>query len=124
MITKGIIEVILYVENMNDQVSFYRDTLGLALLYPQGMTDFSQEMWVTLDTGACTLALHGGGKGRLGKDTPKVVFGVDDINAARDLFVQRGVAFGEVRSAAPGVYISDAVDPEGNPISIESHVEG
>jgi catechol 2,3-dioxygenase-like lactoylglutathione lyase family enzyme len=117
----GLIEVILYVQDMAAQVAFYRDTLGLDVLYPQGLTDFSSEYWVTLDTGACVLALHGGGQGRLGQDTPKIVFGVDDIHNARTLLIERGLELGEVRPAAPGVWVCDGFDPEGNPISIESH---
>lgn len=123
MITRGLIEVILYVEDMNAQVAFYRDILGLKLFFPSMVSDFKDEMWVTFDTGACTLALHGGGKRRLGKDTPKIVFGVEDIHAAREFYIQRGLALGAVRTAAPGIYVCDGIDLEGNPFSLESHQE-
>lgn len=116
----GLIEVIVYVQDMAAQVAFYRDIMGLDVLYPQGTSEFSSEMWVTLDTGACILALHGGGQGRLGKDTPKIVFGVDDIHASRARLLERGVDLKEVRSAAPDVWVCDGFDPEGNPFSIES----
>lgn len=76
---------------------------------------------MTLNTGACVLALHGGGQKRLGADAPKLVFGVDDIQAARIELVKRGVKIGDVRSAAPGVWVCDGEDPEGNKFSIESH---
>lgn len=121
MMTKNLIEIILYVKDMHTQVSFYRDVFGLQVLYPQGVMDYSQEMWVTLDTGACVLALHGGGQGRLGADTPKIVFGVDDIHAAREHLLQHKVIIGEVRAAAPGVWVCDGLDPEGMPFSIEAH---
>ena len=117
----GLIEVILYVEDMEKQVSFYRDILGLEVLYPAGAERYDKEMWVTIDTGPCVLALHGGGRKRLGADTPKIVFGVEDIEAARDLLLERGLELGEIRNAAPGVYVCDGFDPEGNPLSIESH---
>lgn len=116
-----LMEVILYVQDMNAQVAFYRDKLGLRVSYPEGVTDFSREMWVTLDTGMCTLALHGGGKRRLGEDAPKIVFRVADIEAARAELLKRGVSLGETRPAAPGVRVCDGVDPEGNKLSIESH---
>ena len=46
---------------------------------------------------------------------------VDDILAAREELLNRGVELGEVRSAAPGVWVCDGEDPEGNKLSIESH---
>ncbi|MEZ4713629.1 MAG: hypothetical protein R3A44_40955 [Caldilineaceae bacterium] len=82
MIT-GLIEVILYVEDMNTQVAFYRDKLGLLVEYPADLADYSREFWVLLNAGACKLALHGGGSRRFGADTPKLVFGVNDIAQAR-----------------------------------------
>lgn len=120
MITKGLIEIIVYVQDMNAQVAFYRDNFGLEVLYPSGLTNYADEFWVTLNTGACVLALHGGGQKRLGADAPKLVFGVDDIHAARAELVKRGVKIDEVRSAAPGVWVCDGVGPEGNKFSIES----
>lgn len=121
MVVNGLIEVILYVKDMGSQVAFYRDVMGLAVLYPTGLSEYDGEMWVTFNTGACTLALHGGGKGRLGADTPKIVFGVPDVEAARAQLHNKGVEMGEIRSAAPGVLVCDGVDPEGNIFSIESH---
>ena len=113
-------EVILYVEDMNAQVRFYRDVLGLGLTYPTGIDDFSSQYWVTFDTGPCTLALHGGGERRIGEDSPKIVFLSDDLPASRALLLSRGVAIGEPRSRAPGHWVCDAKDPEGNPFSLEA----
>ena len=100
---KDLMEVIIYVEDMNAQAEFYSHKLGFEITYPQG------------------LALHGGGKRRLGVDAPKIVFRVDDILAAREELIHRGVELGEVRSAATGVWVCDGEDPEGNKLSIESH---
>ena len=97
---KDLMEVIIYVEDMNN---------------------FADQMWVTLNTGTCTLALHGGGRRCFGADAPKIVFRVDNILAAREELIHRGVEFGEVRSAAPGIWVCDGEDPEGNKLSIESH---
>ena len=115
-----ICEVILYVEDMNAQVRFYRDTLGLRLTYPQGIDDFSGQYWVTFDTAPCVLALHGGGQRRIGEDSPKFVFLTDDLAASRSLLLSRGVAIGPPRSPAPGHQVCDAKDPEGNPFSLEA----
>src|SRR3990172_7770816 len=105
-----LMEVILYVQDMNAQVAFYRDRFGLEVTYPQGVRDFSQESWVMLATGQCTLVLHGGGRRRLGEDAPKIVFRVRDIEAARRELLDQGVALGEARSPAPGVLVCDGVD--------------
>lgn len=116
-----IMEIILYVEDMNRQVSFYRDKLGFKVKTPQGSADFSNEFWVELDTGTCSLALHTGGKRRFGVDAPKFVFRVNDILASRQALVDQEVKMGEIRSAAPGIWVCDGEDPEGNKFSIESH---
>jgi catechol 2,3-dioxygenase-like lactoylglutathione lyase family enzyme len=124
-----LMEVILYVQDMGAQVSFYRDLLGLQVTQPAGSgdsagtDDFGGVFWVTLATGACTLALHAGGKRRLGEDAPKIVFRIADLPGARDELLGRGVPMGEVRSPAPGVQVCDGLDPEGNKFSIESHAE-
>lgn len=116
-----IMEIILYVENMQRQVSFYRDTLGFKVRHPQDMNDYNNEYWVELDTGSCILALHAGGKGRFGADAPKFVFRVNEIESARQQLLDQQVEMGDIRSAAPGVWVSDGVDPEGNKFSIEKH---
>jgi predicted enzyme related to lactoylglutathione lyase len=116
-----IMEVILYVEDMDSQVSFYRDKLGLQVKFPKETSSYGEEFWVELDCGPCTLALHTGGKRRFGADAPKIVFRVGDILAARQELTDQEVEMGEIRSAAPGVWVSDGIDPEGNKFSIESH---
>jgi len=118
-----LMEVILYVQDMSAQVAFYRGVLGLAVRQPQGVQDFSQVYWTELETGACVLALHAGGQRRFGQDAPKIVFRVSDLQTARQAMLDRGVPVGEARSPAPGVWVCDAADPEGNNFSIES-VEG
>jgi len=118
----GLMEVILQVKDMNIQVEFYRDRLGLKVTYPQGVVDYANESWVTFETGRCILALHSGGRTRHG-ETPshRIVFEADDIQAARNKLLHRGVQVGEVRSPAPGVQVVDGRDPEGNVYAIESH---
>ena len=116
-----IMEVILYVEDMNAQVSFYRDKLGLSVKSPRDTEDYGEVFWVEMDSGPCTLALHAGGKRRFGDEAPKIVFNVGDILAVRQGLLDRGVPMDEIRSAAPGIWVCDGVDPEGNKFSIESH---
>ena len=118
----GLMEVILQVKDMNIQVKFYRDKLGLKVTYPEGVVDYANESWVTFDTGRCVLALHSGGRTRQ-DETPshRIVFEAGDIQAARNKLLHRGVQLGEVRSPAPGVQVVDGRDPEGNVYAIESH---
>jgi predicted enzyme related to lactoylglutathione lyase len=121
MTTLGpMMEVILYAQDMAEQVAFWRDVMGLRVRYPAGCEDYSQEFWVELESGPCTLVLHGGGKRETGSDAPKMVFSVGDVEAARQMLLERGVRVGEVRSPAPGVIVADGVDPEGNKFSIET----
>lgn len=118
MAVGNLIEIILYVDDMAKAVAFYRDRLGLPVVYPK-QADYAGEMWVVLDTGTCRLCLHGGASG--GRvNAPKIVFGVTDIEAARRELTTRGVSLSEVRTPAPGIFVCDGVDPAGNPFSIES----
>ncbi len=113
-------EIILYVSDMDAQVRFYRDALGLKVSYPSGVENYSDQFWVTFDTGACTLALHAGGEKRLGEDAPKFVFEVADVSAAREKCRELAIPVSEIRSPAPGVTVLDARDPEGNHFSMEA----
>lgn len=119
---EGLTEVIMHVKDMNTQVSFYRDKVGLKLTYPADRTDFTNENWVTFATGSCIFALHSGGRIRTG-ETPshRIVFRVKDIHATRSELVGRGLTLSEVRSPAPNVWVVDGRDPEGNVFALESH---
>ena len=117
---KELMEVILYVQDMPALVAFYHDRLGLALKTPPDPAEAGLAAWVELETGAATLALHAGGQRRLGNDTPKIVFRVDDVPAVREVLLKRGVQLGEAHSTAPNVWVCDGKDPEGNPFSIMS----
>src|SRR5688572_29432019 len=99
---QGLMRVIVYVQNMEAQVKFYRDVLGLNVVSPL-IDDYSQECWVVLNAGMAEVVLHGGGQKRLGADTPKMVFEVDDIETVRTKLIQHGVNMDEIFSPAPGV---------------------
>lgn len=116
---KGIVEVILYVENMQEMVEFYRDSMGLAVKLPANVTDFRREEWVVFETGTCSLCLHSGGHRRLSQDSPAFVFRVLDIEVSRDELTERGVPMGEPRRVAPEVWVCDGEDLEGNRFMIE-----
>ena len=113
-------EVILYVQNMNAQVTFYRDVLGLELTDPSALKSPDELHWVTFKTGECTLALHSGGKGQFGSDAPRFVLLVDDLQNWERKLADLGVQVSEIRSVAPHVEVLDVVDPEGIHFSLES----
>ena len=73
------------------------------------------------ETGGCTLCLHSGGSRRTKNKGAKIVFEVADMDEARDELEERGVIVGEPRMAAPGVWVCDGEDCEGNPFSLEHH---
>jgi catechol 2,3-dioxygenase-like lactoylglutathione lyase family enzyme len=111
-------EIILYVRDMAAQVAFYRDVLGQEVTYPAGLADYSVEHWVTFATGACTLALHSGGQPPTGTP-PRFGFHTADAVATRTALLHLGVSIDALRSPAPGVFVCDARDPEGNGFFIE-----
>lgn len=117
---EDLLEVIVYVDEMDRQVEFYRDTLDLTVSHPAGRDDFADVDWVTFETGACTLALHSGGTSEAADGAPELVFEVDDLESARSKLRERGVEVGEIREPAPGIRVCGARDPEGNPFSLES----
>lgn len=112
----AVTEIILYVEDMDRMVSFYQDAFGLDI--SGGDPDHG---FVRFETGACDLCLHAGREGPVGEFAPKVVFGVDDLEAAREDLTNYNVELGDIRSPAPDTRVVDGLDPEGNKFSIEAH---
>lgn len=112
--------VILYVQDMGAQVAFYRDVLGFKVISPKRKKDFGDVFWVELDAGACTLALHGGGKRRFGKDAPTPGFRVKDAVATRGKLIKPGVKVTDIREIGHGVKVFEVTDPEGNKLSVSS----
>lgn len=118
MITEGLAKIILYVKDMNKQVSFYRDILDLPVQYPAGLDDYSQQIWVEFATGGCSLTLHFDPQKQLSQDRPKLVFGVKDIETAHQKLTERGLQLSHINSRLNNVRVADGCDWEGNPFSI------
>jgi len=110
-------EIILYVQDMNSEVRFYRDVLGLSIKYPQGLEDYSDQMWVAFDLGETTLALHGGAN-----ETPdtlhELVFRVENVARAREIILAAGTQMGVIRNLEDGCPIAEGLDPAGHRFSI------
>lgn len=118
MITQGLAKIILYVRDMDKQVYFYRDLLGLEIKEPFGLSDYSDRIWVEWETGQCSLAFHFDPEKELGKDRPKLVFQVADIQLAHKTLTEKGVKLSQINSRAGNAQVADGFDPEGNPFSI------
>jgi predicted enzyme related to lactoylglutathione lyase len=108
-----LVEVVLYVRDMERAIRFYRDTIGLEL-------DFESDHWTTFRTGACILALHATDQREPGKGEPDPTFLVTDADEEHARLAAAGVEVTEIREPAPGVRVFDVQDPEGNRLSIES----
>lgn len=111
--------IIIYVEDMAQQVHFYHELLGIPLASPP-MDDYAGAYWVELETGQARVTLHGGGQKRLGEDSPTMSFLVeDDLDEVRAALIAKGVTLGEIRQPAPGIRVCDGRDPEGNRFSLD-----
>lgn len=115
-------EVVIFVEDMARQVRFYTEVLGLQSTSPTSPEAAGSEKWVTLQSGACTLALHAGGHRQFGEDAPQFYFYVDDIEAARAELVSKGLAMSAINCPDGHSYFCSGQDPEGNRFGIETHV--
>jgi predicted enzyme related to lactoylglutathione lyase len=113
------IEIILYVQDMNSAVRFYRDVLGLSIQYPQGLEDYAKEMWVEFDLGESTLALHGG-TDETSDALHELVFRVENVARAREKIIATGTQMGEIRDLEDGSPIAEGQDPAGHRFSIRS----
>lgn len=118
MVTLGLTKTIIYVQDMNKQVNFYRNILDLTVKSPANLNDYSNQIWVELATGECTLVLHHIGEKKYGEDRAKLAFSVNDIEVAYKTLTERGVELGEIRSPSKDLKVASGFDPEGNPFAI------
>ena len=116
-------QLILYVSDILRSMRFYRDIIGLSIKYPIYKTDeeYSQESWITLETGECVLALHSGGKSDFGEDAPRFNIEVNDLEGMRDLLLGSNIEVGEIFSPIPNKKILSVKDPEGINFYLTSH---
>ncbi|MBW6466882.1 MAG: VOC family protein [Brevefilum sp.] len=118
MIQAKLMQMILFVREMDRSVHFYRDVLGLEVVYPQApLEDYASEMWVEFDAGGCALALHGGAK-KPTEDSHEVIFKVEDLVQARQEILKAGIQIAEIRLLEDGAPIAEGVDPDGHRFAI------
>ena len=116
-------EVILNVQDMNAEVNFYQQVLGLKVIEPQGAKDFREFYTVKLEANGCLLVLDSSRQNEEDEEREilqKLVFRVSNIEATRKELLARGCLLEEVQSPLQGVWVCDGIDPEGNTFSIQS----
>jgi lactoylglutathione lyase len=113
--------VMVNVSDMSRSVAFYRDTLGLKL-------KFESPGWSEFDTGATTLALHGGTRASGSEaatqagpvaGTCSLGFSVPDLSSTYTELCKRGARFvmPPTLQANEGIRLAVCVDPDGLAIS-------
>lgn len=117
---KQIDYAMVIVTNMARSIEFYRDRLGIQL-------KFESPDWTEFQTGATTLALHGGGIARESKGgsadkeagTCSIGFNVEDVDKTYEELKAKGVNFvmPPTQREGEGIKLAVCVDPDGLPVS-------
>lgn len=113
--------VMVTVSDMRRSIEFYRDLLGIEL-------KFESPEWTEFQTGATTLALHGGGipqeeSRSAGKESPagrcSIGFNVNDLDRTCEELKTKGVMFvmPPTERQDEGIRLAVCLDPDGLPIS-------
>ena len=110
------------VSDMQRSVEFYRDSLRIPL-------KFQTPEWTEFETGATTLALHGGGvasteppKGDSSKQAGScsIGFNVEDVDKTYEELKAKGIRFvmPPTQREGEGIRLAVCIDPDGLPIAI------
>ncbi len=123
---KQIDYTMVIVSDMARSVEFYRDKLGIPL-------KFESPEWTEFQTGATTLALHGGGfpnerRGGSGdKDagTCSIGFNVEDVERTFEELKAKGIDFvmPPTQREGEGIKLAVCVDPDGLPVSFAQTIK-
>ncbi len=123
---KQIDYAMVIVSDMTRSVEFYRDKLGIPL-------KFESPEWTEFQTGATTLALHGGGlaqerrasSGDKDAGTCSIGFNVEDIDHTFAELKAKGINFvmPPTQREGEGIKLAVCVDPDGLPISFAQTIE-
>ena len=111
-------QIILVANNVSRLAKFYRDILGFEITYPESPTDLAKESWVTLNSGSCQLAIHGGGDVRT-SGSVILSIKVEDLEFTAFDLKEKGFELEPIYEVALGVKSAKLRDPEGNRLSLE-----
>ena len=109
--------VLLSVSDMNRALRFYTEVLGLPLLSKsEGFSVVGGEkFWISLHLSSRSAMDREGG------DAGFVVLKPDDVHLAHKELIKNGVQFTtQVYEAAPGVFVAEFKDTEGNKLSLST----
>ena len=111
--------VYYWTADMDRAVAFYRDVLGLRLIFREGA------QWAEFEAGPVRLALHGAVEGRAVEEGGgTAVFRVHDLDASRAKLEAEGVRFEEHVGEVEGfARFASFRDPDGNVLQIIEYVE-
>jgi lactoylglutathione lyase len=118
---KQIDYTMVVVSDMQRSVEFYRDKLGIPL-------KFQSPDWTEFQTGATTLALHGGGVAGTAPPTGdptkqagscSIGFNVDDVDKTYEELKAKGIHFvmPPTQRGGEGIKLAVGLDPDGLPIA-------
>ncbi len=123
---KQIDYTMVIVSDMARSVEFYRDKLGISL-------KFQSPDWTEFQTGATTLALHGGGIRRerpsgeaddKSAGTCSIGFNVEDVDKTYEELKAKGIFFvmPPTQREGEGIKLAVCIDPDGLPVSFAQMV--
>jgi predicted enzyme related to lactoylglutathione lyase len=111
---KSFARTILYVNDWEPALRFYKSVLGLKLAYP------AERGWAEFDMGTTALCIHGGrAEGAKSEAVCSVGLAVEDFDAACAALRGNGVTVGEPHSPCAGLRIAGFHDPSGNDLYVE-----
>ena len=111
--------IVFIVGDFSASLAFYRDILGLEL---QGSVE---KEWACFDSGNTLLCLCGFNPAMpyephsIGKSPDQHLFLVEDIDAAREELIRRGVDVKPVQQMSSSVRIAEFRDPDGRYLGLE-----
>lgn len=111
-------QIILVANNVGRLAKFYRDILGFEITYPESPINLAKESWVTLNSGSCQLAIHGGGDVRT-SGLVILSIKVEDLEFTAFDLKEKGFEVEPIYEVSPGVKSAKLRDPEGNRLSLE-----
>lgn len=111
-----ITKIAFYVRDIPKVASFYSDFFGFTARY----NSKNDKAVLTPANGGCRIVLLQASRGhKTGQSIVKLIFDVDDVPAAKEIFGSKGLMFGAIHQG-PGYEFSNARDPAKNLISISN----
>lgn len=109
------IKYVLWVQNMDRAVAFYRDTMGLE-------EGFASPDWSELRFGGAIIGLHSGGDGS--RKQTRLSIQCEDVTPAFAAAIEAGAQAVQSPARREGepIILSTIADPEGNVIMLTQYV--